>query len=103
MNVSRKALVTGCSSGIGRAITERLLQDGWDVMGVCRSPMSWTHERLRIVQADVSNIEGLSLVCQQIQMDGQPIHAFEFAGGVVAVRVSCSPIPVVLKPEITGI
>ena len=81
MNESRKAIVTGCSSGIGRAITERLLQDGWDVMGVCRSPMSWAHERLRIVQADVSDIAGLSLVCQQIQMDGQPIHAFVHAAG----------------------
>lgn len=34
----RSAVVTGCGAGIGRAIFERLLQDGWVVVGVELDP-----------------------------------------------------------------
>lgn len=33
---SKKAVVTGCSRGIGRAIAERLVQEGFQVAAVCR-------------------------------------------------------------------
>ena len=33
----KKALITGASSGIGKAITERLLKRGWDVTGIGRT------------------------------------------------------------------
>ena len=32
--VDRSVVVTGCGAGIGRAIFERLAQDGWAVAGV---------------------------------------------------------------------
>ena len=32
--MTRSAIVTGCSRGIGRAVTEALLQDGWRVLGL---------------------------------------------------------------------
>ena len=37
------ALVTGASSGIGAAIVERLLRDGWRVTGISRRPATFDH------------------------------------------------------------
>ena len=33
-----RALVTGASRGIGRAIAKALVESGWDVIGTCRNP-----------------------------------------------------------------
>ena len=37
VDVSRAVLVTGCSSGIGRATAERLARSGWTVYATARS------------------------------------------------------------------
>ena len=42
----RHALVTGASSGIGAAIVERLLRDGWRVTGISRRPGTFDHPAL---------------------------------------------------------
>ncbi len=50
--MTRMALVTGCSSGIGKAITENLLADGWGVWGVSRSEPQIEHEAFWWVEWD---------------------------------------------------
>lgn len=46
------ALVTGAAGGLGRAVVDQLLHDGWRVIGVDRR--EWTDERITPVIADLS-------------------------------------------------
>lgn len=55
----RKALVTGSSSGIGQAISERLLQDGCAVLGLSRTEGSLLSENFRHLQVDLSALDAL--------------------------------------------
>lgn len=59
MAVSKRALVTGCSRGIGLGVTKMLLSEGWSVVGVSRTfpeaMLQTDMERFAWVKADVGN------------------------------------------------
>lgn len=50
---NRRAIVTGSSSGIGLAIAGRLLDDGWDVIGVDLAPATLAHPCFSAITADL--------------------------------------------------
>ncbi len=50
-----RALVTGCSSGIGLAITKALLAQGWHVTGISRSAPTLDHACFAHLAADLSD------------------------------------------------
>ena len=64
----RRAVVTGAGKGIGRAITQRLLDDGWSVLGVFNRSAAEAEQlaagsgRLELVQADLATPEGVAAV-----------------------------------------
>ena len=58
--MDRLALITGTTSGIGQAAASELLQRGWRVLGVARRASTIQHDAYTHVQADLSDVAGLS-------------------------------------------
>ena len=63
-----KVLISGSSKGIGRAIAEKFLANGHDVVGIDVLPSSIKHAKYQHILADVSdenslpNIEGINIL-----------------------------------------
>ena len=49
------ALITGSSQGLGRALAERLLSEGWAVHGFARGPQDLTHAAFTAHAVDVTD------------------------------------------------
>ncbi|TYL83294.1 SDR family NAD(P)-dependent oxidoreductase [Bradyrhizobium cytisi] len=56
----RHALVTGASSGIGAAIVERLLRDGWRVTGISRRPVTFDHPAFDHLSLDLNDVDSIA-------------------------------------------
>ncbi|SFI01482.1 SDR family oxidoreductase [Bradyrhizobium sp. Gha] len=54
------ALVTGASSGIGAAIVERLLRDGWRVTGISRRAVTFDHPAFEHLSLDLADVEAIA-------------------------------------------
>lgn len=60
MDQQPHALVTGASSGIGAAVVERLLRDGWRVTGISRRPGTVAHPAFEHLSLDLADVETIA-------------------------------------------
>lgn len=74
------ALVTGASSGIGAAIVERLLRDGWRVTGISRRPRLFDHPAFDHLPLDLGNVDAIAAA-----MAGMAPTALVHAAGILKV------------------
>ena len=82
--IKRTVLVTGASSGIGRAIAQNLLQHGHTVIGVSRNCRKFTRqiENFSSVQLDLSQLNDLPQKIRQLQQRFPDIDAVVFSAGM---------------------
>jgi 3-oxoacyl-[acyl-carrier protein] reductase len=71
----RRAVVTGSSSGIGRAVAERLLADGWQVTGLDRAPAAISHAAFTHVAADLADAQATERAAAALGTPDALVHA----------------------------
>lgn len=69
--MKKLAIVTGASSGIGRAIVSRLLGLGYSVLGVSRSIQegSFKNKSFRAMQVNLANEQETLRLCEQLKRE----------------------------------
>ncbi|MDZ7321052.1 SDR family oxidoreductase [Kosakonia sacchari] len=69
------AVITGASSGIGEAIVDKLLAQGWQVTGLSRSLVTRADPAFRSVQVDLGDSEALRQVIATLPTPQALVHA----------------------------
>lgn len=73
--MSKTALITGCSSGIGLATTELLLRDGWQVIGLSRRTPDIDHPKFSYRRMDLSRLSAEEQTLKEIGAVDALVHA----------------------------
>ncbi|MBG6245817.1 oxidoreductase [Candidatus Symbiopectobacterium sp. 'North America'] len=71
----KHALITGTSSGIGAAIAQTLLEQGWKVTRLSRQPGALTHPQFTHQALDVTDLDALQGYLAHITQVDAVIHA----------------------------
>lgn len=79
---TRRAFVTGSSSGIGAAIAQRLLDDGWAVQGLDLAEPTLAHAAFTSHRLDLTDAPAADALLARLLAQG-PVDALVHAAGVM--------------------
>ena len=78
-------IVTGASRGLGKAITERLIEKGEKVVGLARSVNGLNIETIK---CDVSDYKSVKDAYRKVKLLKKPLKAFINAAGVASMNMA---------------
>ena len=78
-------LVTGANRGLGRAIADRLLENGAEVLALVRDPASI---EISSIECDVSHYSSVRSAAREIKKMKEPVTALVNAAGVAAMSMA---------------
>jgi alcohol dehydrogenase/benzil reductase ((S)-benzoin forming) len=73
--VLKNVLITGCSSGLGEALSQLYLDKGFSVWGISRTIPSFEHSNFTHISCDLSDIENIKPTLRSFL---QKISSFEY-------------------------
>ena len=94
-NSERRVLVTGSSRGIGRVITEHLLENGFNVLGVSRSASDLIHRSYTHYEVDLLDQKNVSHFFSSLRKNGIQIDTLINNAGVLT-----SQYVLILDPDL---
>lgn len=80
------AIVTGTSRGLGRALAERLLAEGWTVHGFSREPDGWAPPGFVAHAVDVGDPAAVRAAVAAVTADGATIDLLVNNAGIAAMN-----------------
>lgn len=80
------AIVTGTSRGLGRALAERLLAEGWTVHGFSRDPDGWARPGFVAHAVDVGDPAAVRAAVAAVTADGATIDLLVNNAGIAAMN-----------------
>ncbi|WP_214699179.1 MULTISPECIES: SDR family oxidoreductase [unclassified Exiguobacterium] len=83
----KHVMITSGAKGIGRVVTERLIQDGWYISILQRNPIDWEHEHIHMIEAGLTDREQLlSAYEEAVERFGEPDALILNAGPYIFER-----------------
>jgi len=80
----KTALITGISKGIGKALAQRYLQEGWNVLGTSTTgAVDFADKNLKVFKLDLSSPESIKACAKAIASSGLKIDVLHNNAGVL--------------------